>query len=95
MPVGQKDLFRRIGLLKNQMPNGPESCNPPCLHELVHLMPSVKADAKCVFLQNSENLLKSGLEPIRPVIVRYLLSVAALTERASEPWPKGVHPKRP
>jgi hypothetical protein len=50
--------------LKNEMSNGSESSKPPCLHKLVHLMPTVKTDAKRIALENSENLSECRLKPI-------------------------------
>src|SRR5882672_7918147 len=76
MPIRQEEIFRCIGLLKNQMPHRSESSKPPCLHELVHLMPAIETDAKGIPFQNPENLSKGRLKPIRPIVVGYSLSVA-------------------
>lgn len=45
---------------ENQMPDNAEACRLPCLHEQIHLVPSIEAYAKAAVLQNAVHLVEAG-----------------------------------
>src|SRR5207302_8363451 len=58
MPILQEACTGRIILLPDDMPDGPEARLAPCAEKFIDAIPSVKADAKTMRLQNAVGIRK-------------------------------------